>query len=276
MGLVRIEKTPIAPTQCGEFYELSPDYQIFRDEQAIIKDNSSGQIIAVFLPVGTTVDVNYIAKIASKCTIESFGRGHAAGKIKKELMINFLRERVLWETGNDFEKHYLTVNGEVSKRPHGNHARAGVIGFIDRKHVGKKLSGWTKKNQIMATELKPLLQDAQRALSFHCPYYESMTSRVQDYSFLESCFTSVTVNNSFRTAVHADSNNMKNSMSVMAVAAAADCAGYELMLPEYKVAFDVRSGGFLLLDSSVLHCNNKGSGKRISMVMYARESLCNP
>lgn len=96
-------------------------------------------------------------------------------------------------------------------------------------------------------------------------------------------FTTVTVNKNFRTAAHRDAGDLHEGFSNLTVVAKGDqqwTGGY-LVLPEFRVAINIRPGDLLLINNHAgIHGNTEllpPEGKtladmeRISLVCYFRE-----
>lgn len=268
----------------GEFYEIDDSFSNYC-ENVVIKDKKNELLCILVKKAIDNDNLVHLGNKLKKAAMENFGRGDAGGKISKNLVPNFLKERILWTTGNDYEKHYLTKNGTISKRPHGNSAHTGVLGFVDRRHTGKQLSYWTKHLAAHMEDLKSVMQDVERAYALIASdhfQFQNIAVRATPYSFLDTCFTSVTINHNFRTAAHTDRNNMVfPACSVMLVIQLKPFTGMQLLLPEYKISLDVQHGDLLILNPKVVHCNNlKGDtktemGSRLSLVFYAKQTLIN-
>ena len=98
-------------------------------------------------------------------------------------------------------------------------------------------------------------------------------------------FTTVTVNKNFRTAAHRDAGDLHEGFSNLTVVAKGDqqwTGGY-LVLPEFRVAINIRPGDLLLINNHAgIHGNTEllpPEGKtladmeRISLVCYFRENM---
>eukprot|EP01062_Namystynia_karyoxenos_P020508 TRINITY_DN17758_c0_g2_i2.p1 TRINITY_DN17758_c0_g2~~TRINITY_DN17758_c0_g2_i2.p1 ORF type:complete len:819 (+),score=185.96 TRINITY_DN17758_c0_g2_i2:76-2457(+) len=90
-----------------------------------------------------------------------------------------------------------------------------------------------------------------------------------------SVFSTLTVNQDFRTAKHTDTGDFDAGFSCLTVAAG-QYEGYLLGLPDFGVAVDVRPGDLLLFESKYAHCNTEPEApdsNRLSVVLYYRFRL---
>jgi hypothetical protein len=102
-----------------------------------------------------------------------------------------------------------------------------------------------------------------------------------DPAFLvpETPFTTITVNNTFRTAAHYDAGDLNEGLSnLLTLSNDGKYTGGYLIAPEYRVAVNPRPGDLLLINNhEVMHGNTpivcpEGS-ERISLVVYFREKM---
>ena len=98
----------------------------------------------------------------------------------------------------------------------------------------------------------------------------------------ETPFSSITVNNTVAAAYHQDGGDLKQGMGCMYVYRRGQYDGFELVIPEYRIAINMRDNDLLLFDPRVWHgsvkpYNTEGveqeDWERISVVMYFREGL---
>jgi hypothetical protein len=76
-----------------------------------------------------------------------------------------------------------------------------------------------------------------------------------DWRIPGTAFTTVTVNNTYSTGVHQDAGDLPEGFSTLAVARRGAYTGGHLVLPRYRVAFDMRDGDLLLFDAHEWHGN---------------------
>ena len=99
--------------------------------------------------------------------------------------------------------------------------------------------------------------------------------RAPDFCIGNTVFSTVTVNHSFRTGVHRDSNDFPEGMGNLTVVGKGFKGGF-LLFPQYAIAIDVQEGDFVGMDVHEWHCNSPldtSKGDRISIVCYLRKNI---
>lgn len=102
-------------------------------------------------------------------------------------------------------------------------------------------------------------------------------------------FTTITVNNSYPTGTHQDKGDLDAGFSCLAVARRGEYTGGRLVIPEYRVAVDLRDGDLVLMDAHQWHGNtfmtckcgellSEGpcevcGAERVSVVCYYRTNM---
>lgn len=111
----------------------------------------------------------------------------------------------------------------------------------------------------------------------------------------DTAFTTVTINNNFRTACHRDAGDLKEGFGNLSCTGKGEWDGGYTILPEYRVGAKLNPGDVLIMDVHQIHGNTpireKGSGReavftgnkhnkdkmvdfeRISLVCYLRENM---
>jgi hypothetical protein len=113
----------------------------------------------------------------------------------------------------------------------------------------------------------------------HCPdQYKKQEQFIQSINqnmrIPDTVFTTLTINKSLRTNTHVDRADFKSGLGNLTVFKTGTYSGCELLLPAYKIAFDVQEGDVLFFDVNEPHCNSalKGGG-RIALVCYAQQQI---
>jgi hypothetical protein len=93
----------------------------------------------------------------------------------------------------------------------------------------------------------------------------------------KTSFSTVTINHNFQTRLHKDRGNFKDGFALLTVLGNSFTGGY-LILPQYKIAFDIRERDLLCLNVNEWHCNSPitithKEGYRVSIVCYLREFI---
>jgi 2-oxoglutarate-Fe(II)-dependent dioxygenase family protein len=83
--------------------------------------------------------------------------------------------------------------------------------------------------------------------------------------------TTITVNKNFRTAIHTDRGDLKVGFS--SLTGLGKFSGGLLVIPRYRVAFNIRPSSVLMMDTHEFHGNTRITGDCISCVLYCRERI---
>jgi len=131
--------------------------------------------------------------------------------------------------------------------------------------------------------MQGLLRTSAAAYQRHAPeHYQRQMEYVKkthsDWVINDTPFTTVTVNNHIPAAYHQDSGDIKDGMGCMAVLKQGTYRGFELVIPEYRVAVRMEHADLLLFDPTIWHGNMKpfdesDDAERISVVMYYRKGI---
>lgn len=160
------------------------------------------------------------------------------------------------------------VRGD-QKRTRTRRIMSGVIGAVDPgpatgRATGRlpacRLTAWTGKHLPEWHDLRPVFQAIDRHYAEQVPdrYARQWAVAAQthpDWRIPDTAFTTVTVNNSYSTGVHQDAGDLPDGFSTLAVARRGAYTGGELVLPRYRIAFDLADGDLLLFDAHEWHGN---------------------
>lgn len=187
-------------------------------------------------------------------------------------------------------------SGDIKDVAHNKKIASNIIGYFDtytifQKHMFKtlkikppskvRLTRFTQNYPDKWERCIPLIQDIDRMYKKLAP---------KEYKFQRSCadqtafkipntaFSTVTTNLTYHTAVHTDSNNLKGTLGNLAVIEKGKYSGGCTGFVQYKVAVDVRTGDFLLMDIHRPHSNIPikkltKDAERLSIVSYLRQGV---
>lgn len=170
------------------------------------------------------------------------------------------------------------------------HAKVGRAGF---RIPVCRLTSWTRDHLDQWHELAPIFQAVAHHLSVQNPgRYRAQLEVAQrthpDWVIPGTPFTTITINNTYPTGVHQDAGDLPEGWSTLAVARRGDYQGGYLVLPRYRVAFDMRHGDLLLFDAHEWHGNTaitcphgdrpldrpcRDGCERVSLVSYYRTNM---
>lgn len=206
-------------------------------------------------------------------------RGITSGRVD-----NNKTQRPTFEGDPEFKKRKIRVDGTVSKTKVGNVVLNGLIGYMDRtvmmpycrktaftKHQFEKFEKATPFIKEVDFYYSELINDKWKIQK----EYAKATNK--NYIISDTCFTTVTINKDFQTAVHKDAGDLKRGFGNLSCYRTKGCKGGYFVLPEWRVAFDLCSTDLLLVDVHQWHGNTPitketEEDERISFVMYYREN----
>lgn len=161
---------------------------------------------------------------------------------------------------------------------------AGAFGRVPRAPFGR-LASYNDHNPELFARGVPFLQTLDRAFAELLPQRHSaqkdfVESLDEHFRIADTVFTTLTINKTFRTAAHLDAGDYAPGFSNLLVLSNDDnfTGGY-LVLPEFRIAINVRPGDLLLIaNHTAIHGNTpivlgSETSERISVVAYAREDL---
>jgi hypothetical protein len=271
----------------GEHLTLKPDTTILQSDCSVYKED--GTPLLHFRKNVIPKELSDLAfknlKKAGK--VPNNNRGTAAGKFNVE---QFVKERpkvkpedLKIQSGGGYMAYY-------GKTKVANTANSGLIGYMDRENrmnraEGKcRLTSFSAKNMEKYNETMPFFQcidEFFKTLEPERHQKQHLRAGMTRAQIADTCFTTISVNYNFRTALHTDSGDYQPGFGCFSVAENTEnktsFEGCELMFPQYNVAVNVRHGDILLFDAHVWHCNNTAvfgkEQERLSFVCYLRTEM---
>lgn len=179
----------------------------------------------------------------------------------------------------------VLLDGTVSKTSYAPPAESGVVGYLDR-NVRFPYCRLTEFGHDHAQELSlalPLFEACSVLFRELLPdrwmaQMERVSATNAAFVLPNTCFTTVTVNRNFQTAVHKDKGDLKEGFGVMTVMERGKYRGGYFVMPQFRVAVDMRHGDLLLADVHEYHGNTHllpltANWERLSLVLYYREKM---
>jgi hypothetical protein len=179
----------------------------------------------------------------------------------------------------------------ISQTTYANPVNSGVAGFFDRypRYPYGRSCAYNAKNPELFAKSFPYLRKLNKCFEKLLPgrfaNQKAAADRL-DKRFLvgeDTVFTTLTVNKTFRTAAHLDAGDLGSGFSNLGVISTGkDFKGGYLVLPEYRVAINIRPGDLLLIaNHDAIHGNtpieavdgNPEGIERMSIVAYFREKM---
>lgn len=178
-------------------------------------------------------------------------------------------------------------DGSVSNITVGNKVLSGNVGYMDSGSMVKycRTSAFGRDHFEEFKNGFPFVEKVDEFYKELCPKYYEKQKAVADstnrnYIIGETSFTTVTVNESFRTAVHQDAGDYREGFGNLIVYNDNSYTGGYFVLPQYGVAIDIQNTDILFVDVHKWHGNTEMKVKegfekpfRISFVLYYRENM---
>ena len=175
----------------------------------------------------------------------------------------------------------------ISDTSYANVVLSGIAGWFDRypRIPYGRATAYTQNHYDKFQMGFPFLQSLDRGFSQLLPTRHAAQRAAADKidpAFLVpgTVFTTITVNKTFRTAAHRDAGDFTEGLSnLLVLSNNGNYSGGYLILPEVRVAVNVRPGDLLLVNNhQYIHGNtpivlNDESAERISLVCYLREKM---
>jgi len=224
----------------------------------------------------------YDALLPSAKFTRNSNRG-AAGGIVDPQRVKTVRPSLVVAKTDAFRVYPQLPSGGASNAGICNPAKSAIIGWTDipkrnEKHVPCRLTAYTAEHLADYESSLPFFECIDDVYRAEAPEEWSRQNRVAQKTKARvgnTCFSSITVNYDWRSALHKDVGDYKDGFSTLTACQPSDCGG-ELLIPEYRIAIRICSGDVLLFDSHLYHCNaplKRKSKNRLSFVSYLRERI---
>jgi hypothetical protein len=218
--------------------------------------------------------------------------------------LNDLKEQA-WEILHTLKGSYTSNRGYASgservsgagKRTYARAVDSAVLGSMDPAGPQQycRLTAWTGTENERWRALWPTFQRIGDLLREHVPdrwgnQMEAAKQTDEHWLVPGTPFTTITVNNTYATAVHTDKGDLETGFSTLACLRRGEFKGGWICFPEYRVGADLQDGDLLLMDAHAYHGNTpfdpmpeyEVSGRlakdpgfeRISIVSYFRTKM---
>lgn len=216
-------------------------------------------------------------------------RGAPAGPLDWNRMPNYVGD---WFKTFKFRTHYVRKsNKQKSKHDISNLSPSSVIGYFDRKDRNDplglpcRLTAFSKQEVEKWNNTIPLIQAVSNQFQELMPdAFKRQFERAQksiDFTIENTCFSTVTVNYSWRTACHKDKGDYGEGFGNIIVCEDRDnpnsYKGCYTGFPQYSVCVDVREGDFLAMDVHEWHCNSEfiAVGENLPYLKFNKRDMDN-
>ncbi len=175
----------------------------------------------------------------------------------------------------------------ISDTSYANVVFSGIAGWFDRypRIPYGRATAYTQHSYDKFKLSFPFLQTLDRGFAELLPTRHAAQREAAnkiDPAFLvpQTVFTTITVNKTFRTAAHRDAGDFSDGLSnLLVLSNNGNYTGGYLILPEVRIAVNVRPGDLLLVNNhEYIHGNTPielqdDVAERISLVCYLREKM---
>lgn len=174
----------------------------------------------------------------------------------------------------------------VSDTTYANSVNSGIAGWFDRypRIPYGRATSYTQNHFDKFKISFPFLQTLNTGFRELLPKRWAAQKAAIDkidtrFTVPETVFTTVTVNKTFRTACHRDAGDFTAGLSnLLVLSNDGKFTGGYLVIPEFKIAINVRPGDLLLINNhECIHGNTpivcEEGSERISLVCYLREKM---
>lgn len=197
-------------------------------------------------------------------------RGAAGGHLDRNKLRGYVGDLI---NSGKFRSGYISSkSGEKSNQLISNLAPSNIVGFYDkpdRNLKGKgapcRLTAFNRDNADLFKKAQPFIKKVDRMFKKLVPAaYKRQHERAHktpDFAIGDTCFSTITINYSWRTGLHRDAGDFEGGYGNLVVCEDENnpnkFRGCYLGFPQYGVAVDVREGDFLAMDVHEWHANTE-------------------
>ena len=254
----------------GDLFDSDFYSTIIDEDSDVYKDN--GELLL-------KLRKNILDKNNCKKAVESFykaakkkheNRGASAGVLDRGKMAKYIGE---FKNPGKFRTKFISnTSGIESKQATSNLSQSNIVGFYDkpdRNLKGKgspcRLTAFNRDYPELWENSLPFLKECDNQFKILVPEkYSNQLNRaniVPEYSIEDTAFSTVTINYSWRTALHKDAGDYQDGFGNLIVLEdhlnQNTYTGGYTGFPQYGIAVNVRHGDFLAMDVHEWHCNTE-------------------
>ena len=291
----------------GEYFDESHYTHILKEDADVYKSDGT-LLLKVRRKVISPQYYQGVADALRDISIKKHdNRGASAGMLDWKKMPNYVGG---WLNQKKFRTNYTQQkSGQRSKHYISNLSPSNIIGYFEKKDRNKpngppcRLTAFSLKEPGKWKTVIPFVQQISNLFRTFVPHRYSLQlerAKISDnYRITNTCFSTLTVNYSWRTACHKDKGDYEEGFGNLIVCEDPEnpntFQGCYLGFPQYGVCVEVRQGDFLAMDVHEWHCNtefhpdhdslipfhkfkekdfeNHWCFNRISMVCYLRKNM---
>lgn len=211
----------------------------------------------------------------------STSRRQAAGPIDLAAIQRWRPDVVSLEPVSPTSARLRLADGRVLRQVFSNPVHSHVAGFTVSRYGNRAGPGrLTRRHPDRWATSLPFFHEIDRTLARMVPVvHAAMAARAATHPawcIPRTALSTVAVNINYESRYHRDRGDFREGLSTLTVVELGTYGGGLLVLPEHRVAVDVREGDVLVFPAHrLLHGNTAitGSGKRVSFVTYLKHGL---
>ena len=254
----------------GEYFDEDHYNTILDEDTDVYTDD--GKLLLKFrknvIPSKLTDNALVAYGVAAKKTHEN--RGAAAGVLDRNKMNRYIGDFV--NEGKFRTKFISNTTGIESKQATSNLSASNIAGYYDRPDrnlLGKgppcRLTAFNRDNPDLWDKSVPFLRKVDSLFKELTPDRHAAQlkrcQQVSQFAIADTAYSTITINYSWRTALHKDAGDYEDGFGNLIVVEDSDnphkYRGAYMGFPQYGVAANVRTGDFLAMDVHEWHCNTK-------------------
>lgn len=253
----------------GNYFGSSHYHTIISEDRDVFKEN--GELLIRFRK--KVIPEEFYKPLADSLRNVSMkkhdNRGASSGVLDKKKMPNYVGD---WINSSKFRTHYTRAStGLPSKHYISNLSPSNIIGYYEKKDRNKpngppcRLTAFSEKETQKWHDCLGFFECVDNLFQKYIPdkHQKQLNQALisPEFRISNTCFSTVTVNYSWRTACHKDKGDFEDGFGTLFI-----CEDYQnpnnykgcyLGFPQYGVCVDCRQGDFLGVDVHEWHCNTE-------------------
>ena len=244
-------------------YVDDTDYDILLTSDCDVYDSTTKKVVLKFRKKALN-ETELAWKHTSHLAKASRGRGAAAGPIDPESVYWKKRDiyfQQKWSAkymvkdrkNGSMKESQMKVNNEVASNPIGYYGATKSMGL----DMPCRMSHYTKTHFEDFQEAHPFFKEVSDQYEKLLPdkFNDQLNrARLNDFHIKGTPFSTCTINRNFRTAIHKDKGDYGGYASLSVLEEGKYHGGY-FVLPQYRIAVDLRHGDYLVCDVHQYHAN---------------------
>jgi superfamily II DNA or RNA helicase len=207
---------------------------------------------------------------------------HSPGRRLAAVKVNEAIPTHVCERAAEALRAAATFNNLRHRTNGGKPPKTGIVGHYDYLNNPTRrkcrLTKYTRENwNVLAPAIRPFLQMLNEVYRRYCPDHHRLQNDAipPQHRLLDTCFSTLSVNDTFRTAKHTDKGDFRSGFGVVAVLDGT-YSGCHLAFPALGKAFALKPGDVIMFDTSLEHGNTEAHfepWQRLGIVAYFRTGL---